>query len=46
MTQAKRPLGRMKLSRGAFLLLTLLRLYVLIAVPLVGYAFWRALGQG
>jgi len=37
------PLGRMKLGRGAKFMLTALRVYVLIAVPLVIYAFVHAL---
>ena len=41
-----KPLGRAKLSRGALWMLALLRLYVLIAVPLVIYAFFHALGSG
>ena len=37
------PVGRMKLSRGATFMLMALRIYVLIAVPLVIYAFVHAL---
>ncbi len=40
----RRALPRRKLSRGVTLLLYGLRLYVLIAVPLVVYAFVHALG--
>ena len=38
-----RPLPRRVLGRGTLALLVLLRIYVLIAVPVVGYAFVRAL---
>jgi hypothetical protein len=41
-----RPLPRRKLGRGVLALLILLRVYVLLAIPLVGYAFIHALGQG
>ena len=34
--------GRRKLKRSTVVLLTVLRVYVLIAVPLVAYAFFRA----
>ena len=37
------PLPRRKLGRGTLALLFLLRLYVLVAVPLIGYAFFKAL---
>jgi hypothetical protein len=37
---------RRKLGRGVTALLLLLRVYVLVAVPLVFYAFWRALAAG
>jgi hypothetical protein len=40
---ALRPLPRAKLSRGLTLLLLALRIYVLIAVPVVIWAFARAL---
>jgi len=40
----RKPLPRRKLSRGVVALLVLLRIYVLIAVPLVVYAFVHALG--
>jgi hypothetical protein len=40
-----RPLPRRKLSFGILLLLWILRLYVLVAVPLVVYAFIKALHQ-
>jgi hypothetical protein len=38
-----RPLPRRKLSRATVSLLWLLRLYVFIAIPVVGYAFVHAL---
>jgi hypothetical protein len=38
------PLPRAKLSRTTLGLLIALRIYVILAVPLVGYAFIRALG--
>ncbi|MGH7066720.1 MAG: hypothetical protein ACREFO_06255 [Acetobacteraceae bacterium] len=37
------PLPRRPLGRGTVLLLVLLRIYVLIAIPIVAYAFVRAL---
>jgi hypothetical protein len=37
------PLPRRKLGRGILALLILLRLYVVLAIPIVGYAFVRAL---
>jgi hypothetical protein len=37
------PLPRRKLGRGVVALLLILRIYVLIAVPLVAYAFIHAL---
>lgn len=40
---SERPLPRRRLGRGAVLLLVLLRVYVLIAIPIVAYAFVRAL---
>lgn len=40
-TQQKLP--RRNLGRGALTLLILLRVYVLIAIPIVGYAFVHAL---
>ncbi|MCB8876229.1 hypothetical protein [Acidisoma silvae] len=39
------PLPRAKLGRFALSLLYLLRVYVLIAIPIVAYAFIRALHQ-
>ena len=36
-------LPRRELGRGVLALLVLLRVYVLLAIPLVGYAFIRAL---
>ena len=41
---AKQPLPRRKLGRGTTALLVLLRVYVIVAVPIVGYAFFHALG--
>ena len=40
---AERPLPRQVLGRGTLFLLILLRVYVVIAVPIVGYAFVHAL---
>jgi hypothetical protein len=40
-SQARLP--RRKLTRGMLALLILLRVYVLLAIPLVAYAFIRAL---
>jgi len=40
---AERPLPRRRLGPGIFTLLVVLRIYVLIAIPIVGYAFVRAL---
>lgn len=37
------PLPRRKLGRGVFILLVLLRIYVLLALPIVAYAFIHAL---
>jgi hypothetical protein len=37
------PLPRRKLGRGILTLLILLRIYVIVAIPVVGYAFVRAL---
>jgi hypothetical protein len=37
------PLPRRKLGRGTLGLLILLRAYVVIAIPIVGYAFVHAL---
>ena len=37
------PLPRRVLGRGTLALLILLRLYVVIAIPIVGYAFIHAL---
>ena len=37
------PLPRKKLSRGTRAVLILLRVYVLVAIPIVAYAFIRAL---
>ena len=38
------PLPRRVLGRGTLVMLMLLRIYVVIAVPIVGYAFIHALG--
>ena len=40
---SRKPLPRRRLGRGAVALLTILRIYVLIAAPLVVYAFIHAL---
>ncbi len=40
------PLPRRRLGRGVTLLLVLMRVYVLVALPIVGYAFVRALLGG
>jgi hypothetical protein len=40
---SKPPLPRAKLSRTTVCLLIALRIYVLLAIPLVGYAFVRAM---
>ena len=40
---ARRPLPRRALGRGTLALLILLRIYVVLAVPVIGYAFVRAL---
>ena len=40
---AVRKLPRRKLGRGVLTLLILLRVYVVVAVPIVGYAFVHAL---
>ncbi|HET6183681.1 MAG TPA: hypothetical protein VFA03_08805 [Acetobacteraceae bacterium] len=40
---AETPLPRRKLGRFAVFLLVALRIYVLIAIPIVAYAFARAL---
>ncbi len=37
------PLPRRVLGRGTLALLVLLRIYVVIAIPVVGYAFFHAL---
>lgn len=39
----KQPLPRRTLGRGVLILLILLRVYVVIAIPIVGYAFVHAL---
>ncbi len=40
---ALRPLPRRRLGRGTMALLVLLRVYVVLAIPIVGYAFVHAL---
>jgi hypothetical protein len=40
---SERPLPRRKLGRGALGLLIALRVYVVLAIPIVGYAFAHAL---
>ncbi len=40
---AEQPLPRRKLGRGTLALLILLRVYVVIAIPVVAYAFFNAL---
>jgi hypothetical protein len=37
------PLPRRQLGRGTLALLILLRVYVIVAIPIVGYAFVHAL---
>jgi hypothetical protein len=39
----QQKLPRRKLSRGVLTLLVLLRVYVVIAIPIVGYAFVHAI---
>ena len=41
--EASRPLPRRKLGRGAVALLIALRVYVIVAIPIVCYAFFHAL---
>lgn len=40
---SEQPLPRRHLGRGITVLLVVLRIYVLIAIPIVAYAFIRAL---
>ena len=40
---AERPLPRRRLGSGTLALLIVLRIYVIVAVPIVGYAFFHAL---
>lgn len=40
------PLPRRKLKRWEVVLLAGLRVYVMIAIPVVAYAFWQALARG
>jgi|GEM_PF-2621247 len=44
--QSCSPLPRRKLSFGILVLLWLLRIYVVLAVPLVVYSFFRSLRLG
>ena len=44
--ETRKPLPRRKLNRSQMILLVALRIYVVIAVPLVGYAFFHALHAG
>jgi hypothetical protein len=47
LTSARRaPFPRRKLTRGVLALLVALRIYVLLAIPLVAYAFLHALMAG
>lgn len=39
----EQPLPRRTLGRGTLILLIVLRVYVVVAVPIVGYAFVHAL---
>ena len=43
---ARPPLPRRRLGRGVVTLLVMLRVYVLVAVPIVAYAFIHALAAG
>jgi hypothetical protein len=45
-SDVQRPLPRRRLGRGVTTLLILLRVYVLLAIPVVGYAFVHALRVG
>jgi hypothetical protein len=40
----EQPMSRCRLGRGAVALLIALRVYVIVAIPIVGYAFIQALG--
>jgi len=40
------PLPRAKLGRGVVFLLAFMRVYVLAAIPIVAYAFIKALNAG
>ena len=42
-TVTRAPLPRRKLGRGVVILLVLLRIYVLLALPIVAFAFIHAL---
>ena len=42
-TATAHPLPRRSLGRGVVALLVLLRVYVFVAIPIVGYAFVHAL---
>ena len=37
------PLPRRKLGRGTVALLVVLRIYIVVVIPIVGYAFFHAL---
>jgi hypothetical protein len=40
------PLPRKRLGRGVTVLLAIMRIYVLVAIPIVAYAFVHALRAG
>jgi hypothetical protein len=42
----QQPLPRRRLGRGTIALLILLRVYVVVAIPIVAYAFVQALLHG
>ncbi len=44
-TATGHPLPRLKLGRGTLVLLVVLRIYVVVAIPVVIYAFIQALRQ-
>lgn len=41
--ETQKPLPRRQLGRGATTLLILLRVYIVVAIPIVAYAFVQAL---
>jgi len=45
-SETQRPLPRRKLGRGIVALLVLLRVYVILAIPIVCYAFIHAVMAG